>query len=716
MKVFQLITLGAAFFNFFLALFVFSRDTRSNTHRVYLLWGIAIALWNLGTFFMFEVASAEDALYWARFLHFGVIFLPAALLHLALLVSQIHIRPSFYLLYGVQSLFALSNFTDGFIADVRHTGYAYYSVAGPLYWPFLAVYGTSAGAALLVLNRRQRDVSPLFRTRLNSLMLAAGILILFGVNDIAPILGVVHYPGTNLQIYPLGSLAAIFYSLIVGYSVLQHQLLDVHVTLGRIAAYVVRLLLMFLVGFSLLLVVAALFPNEFTPISFGGALGVLLMSALLASFFFPRLFGHGDDALVRRILGDRFEYHDKIQGFIQGIPWNSNTDDLLSDLHGLLVKTVQVKSYRIVLQEESSRRGSMSYSYPSSSESNDHYLPPDSPMFDLFVQTGPDYLGLREELAIPGEPTAATDARRQLRDLDSDYCFPFKSGKELFGLMLLGGKKNEEPYTPHDLHLLALLSKNLSNAMNQIRLKEQVAQAQELDMLGRMSQGLAHDMNNLLTPVYTYLQLLREQGAFAAEDAQLHESAVRNLITIQSYIKEALFFSQSREPQFGVDRLDVVIYKVIQIVEPNLNRKNIKITHDMVSGIDVEMDAVLIQRLLSNLLSNAIDASPPKSEIRVELHPMAKKDVVRDWLRLRIIDSGEGVSQTNMKRIFTPFFTTKDRGDETRGFGLGLAVCRKIVNLHGGTLNLFSQETRGTTVQVDLPAHQLVVDEATVAR
>jgi len=76
----------------------------------------------------------------------------------------------------------------------------------------------------------------------------------------------------------------------------------------------------------------------------------------------------------------------------------------------------------------------------------------------------------------------------------------------------------------------------------------------------------------------------------------------------------------------------------------------------------------------------------------------------RDWHRLKIVDHGEGISAENLQRVFTPYFTTKNTGDGRRGFGLGLAIARKIVHLHGGTLSITSQEKKGATVQVDLPS------------
>jgi len=123
--------------------------------------------------------------------------------------------------------------------------------------------------------------------------------------------------------------------------------------------------------------------------------------------------------------------------------------------------------------------------------------------------------------------------------------------------------------------------------------------------------------------------------------------------------------------------------------------------------VAIEMDLVLLQRLVVNLVSNAIDASAPAGNVVVRLEQLPKSEVARDWVRLRVIDQGEGISKENLNRIQTPYFTTKNRGDSNRGFGLGLAICRKIVNLHGGNLSIASQLKKGTTVQVDLPTKQI---------
>jgi signal transduction histidine kinase len=150
--------------------------------------------------------------------------------------------------------------------------------------------------------------------------------------------------------------------------------------------------------------------------------------------------------------------------------------------------------------------------------------------------------------------------------------------------------------------------------------------------------------------------------------------------------------------------LDEMIRDAISLVQPHAESKNIRLTFSGPSNVLMEMDPVLIKRLICNLLSNAIDASPPASEVQTHLAPLPAGDATRGWHRLRVIDYGEGISAENLQRVFTPYFTTKDTGEGKRGFGLGLAIARKIVNLHGGNLSITSQENKGTVVQVDLPA------------
>jgi signal transduction histidine kinase len=328
----------------------------------------------------------------------------------------------------------------------------------------------------------------------------------------------------------------------------------------------------------------------------------------------------------------------------------------------------------------------------------------DSPVVRFFQQTRSKFLSCNQVYEADNETHMQRDARRQLSGFEPELCFPFFVSNDLIGTMLLGPKKNGDLFTPHDVRLLTELTLNVGLLLNQIRLRQQLQVVHEQDLLGRMSRGLAHDLNNLLTPVQTLLQLFREAGLNQETIDELLPMSLRNLETVRTYVSEALFFSRSAKIHGKPGLLNEIAQEAITLVAPQGEAKNIRFIFPIFTEAAIEMDSVLIKRLLCNLLSNAVDASPAGSEISVELSELPKTETHRQWFRLKVIDNGEGISAENLRRVFTPYFTTKNTGDGKRGSGLGLAIARHIVHLHGGNLSIVSKEKKGTTVNVDLPS------------
>jgi signal transduction histidine kinase len=704
LEVIRITALAATLFNIVLTLLVLGRDYRSTLHRVYLLWGISVTLWNLGVFNLSQKIELATAFNWAKVLQLGVIFMPITLFHLCLVISKVQARRTLILLYLVHIGLAVSLFFGKFITGVRWLEVGYWSIPGPGFIVYSYFYVAITTALVFVLYHKQKGLPPTQRTRLRALLLAIVGLWIFGSNDLMPILGHNTYPFTHIKFYPLGSLAAVFYVVIIGYSVLQHQLLDIHVTLSRFAAQLVRLIFMVLIGFALLLLLSRLAPNQFSTFSLAAAMGVLVVSAVVASLFFPQFFGKGSDALERQILGDRFEYHARVKNLIETMRSFPEPQMLLQELDELLGGTMKVRSYQIILLDDATRGFMLLHSFPARTGIDLSDLHIDSPVFRYFQQDRAKFLSCNLVYDTERESVLQRSAREQLRAFEPEFCFPFFSGKDLVGLMLLGPKSNGDLFTPHDLRLLSELSSNLGLLLNQVRLRHQLQVVHEQDLLGRMSRGLAHDLNNLLTPVQTLLQLLRESKMNQETIDELLPMGLRNLETVRTYVNEALFFSRSSKLMGKLGLLDETVREAMSLVQANAEGKGITINFKGQSDVVIEMDQVLIKRLLCNLLSNAVDASPVGSKIDIFLASLPKTELSRDWHRIKIVDRGEGISPENLQRVFTPYFTTKNTGDGKRGFGLGLAIARNIVHLHGGNLSIASQEKKGTTVQVDLPS------------
>jgi signal transduction histidine kinase len=704
LDVLQITAVAAISVNALLTVVVLARDHRSKLHRIYLGWGVAVTLWNLGVYHLSQHISRDDAFFWAKVLQLGIMFIPVIVFHMCMVVGQTRTGWLMPALYLVHVGFAISLFFNQFIVGVRLLTDGYWSIPGRAFFLFSGVY-TLIGVTLLVfLYRKQKTAPPMQRKRLRALLAAVIGLAVFGTNDLMPIMGYDTYPMTHIKFFPLGSLAAVFYVLIIGYSVLQHRLLDIHVALSRFAAQIVRLTFMLLVGFLLLLVFSEFKPDQFTTYSFTAALFVLLASAVVASVLFPQFFGRGSDKLERQILGDRFEYHAQVQNLIQTMRSFPEPEFLMQELEDLLAGTMKMRSYQIILLDDTTRGFKLFHCHPPRAETAAPELQMDSPVFRYFQQTRAERLSCNSIYETDHQSLTQREACEQLKPFEAEFCFPFFVANDLIGLLLLGRKASEELFAPNDLRLLTELSSSLGLVLNQIRLRHQLQVVHEQDLLGRMSRGLAHDLNNLLTPVQTLLQLCRESRLNQETIDELLPMSLRNLETVRSYVNEALFFSRSAKLHGQLGSLDDTVREAISLVQAAAESKNIRVSFIGPSEVPIEMDAVLIKRLVCNLLSNAIDASPGGTEVQARLAPLPKTEPNRDWHRLRIIDHGEGISAENLQRVFTPYFTTKNTGDGKRGFGLGLAIARKIVHLHGGNLSITSKEKEGTTVQVDLPS------------
>jgi len=111
----------------------------------------------------------------------------------------------------------------------------------------------------------------------------------------------------------------------------------------------------------------------------------------------------------------------------------------------------------------------------------------------------------------------------------------------------------------------------------------------------------------------------------------------------------------------------------------------------------IQVDSTRFQEVLLNLISNAAEAMPQGGSLRIQSSfPEADG---RDFLEISISDTGAGFDKENLKRIYEPFFTTK-----TEGIGLGIPICRKIIEAHNGTMKISSRPSQGTTVEIRLPA------------
>lgn len=267
-------------------------------------------------------------------------------------------------------------------------------------------------------------------------------------------------------------------------------------------------------------------------------------------------------------------------------------------------------------------------------------------------------------------------------------------------------KNNEQPFTYPEILRLLNVAELMDNILTQARVTADAALKAKMEYLGMMSGGLAHDLKNLITPISSFLIHTQKEVAAGSVEAEVHSAASRSVRVMNDYIREALFFSSRLEPRFESTATGKFLTAARELASSRAESLGVAIAIAPQSNHPLIADVVLMERMMTNLLNNAVDASPHGSRIIVAA------TLIRASIRLEVIDEGSGIAPEHLKRVFDPYFTTKEFGDDVRGFGLGLTIAQKIVELHHGQISVQSQLGKGTTFTIDLPTHQTIPTRA----
>lgn len=700
-KLFLLSPLFAAVANLVLALFIYLRGRHGRLNQIFFIWGMSLFLWNAGAFILFLVQRPDLALLVARILHMGVIMIPVTALHLCVLITGAKKPWILKAGYVVSVLLLLCNLTPYFIADVRQVSYGWFSVAGPGFWVYSNLVPVLSLPAIYILYKNGPGSSETRKRRFRTLLTANCLLLVMGTHDLFPVLGYDFYPFTQVRILPWGTFASGIYGLLVAYGVFQDQMLNVRVTVGRHAATALRM--SFFLGLCVLgLIIAAFFvPSGLTTPVFVSFFIVILCASTFSAVFFPKLFGGNaiGASLERLILGDRFEYQEQIRAFTARLHRYTEVSAMLEDTAAFLRDAMSITSVNIVVLSLRSTVVAHRCSQPASTVFAS--VQGNSRTIAFLRSSGTSMLDLRSPVS-PASPLHAleTPARAEVVSWGAEQVYALQGQEGLMGIMALGRKADQTPFTSLDAELLLALADRLGWVLERLRLAQQAAMTEKLELMSIMSRGLAHDINNLLTPISTFLQFAKNLTPDTPEDIEFQDTAMRSLDTIKTYIREAIFFANTQKIQLSLITGRELFRIVAEITKVRAENRGVKVICHPWNG-ELRADLVLLQRLLGNLIDNAVDASPRGGTVELS----AQTTESHTWVTFEIADRGAGISPENLEKVFHPYFTTKDSGDKIRGFGLGLTTCQKIVHLHNGTITLKSILGAGTNVRVEIPTN-----------
>lgn len=248
---------------------------------------------------------------------------------------------------------------------------------------------------------------------------------------------------------------------------------------------------------------------------------------------------------------------------------------------------------------------------------------------------------------------------------------------------------------------------------NEKLLQQQLIQSEKLSAIGELISGIAHELNNPLTGVMGYSQLLqlREDLDSRAKE-NLHK--INNLaLRCQKIVQNLLSFARKQKPERTLTDVNDILEKTVELRSYEFQVNNIEIHRDLNRRIPKTIaDAHQLQQVFLNILTNAEQAML-ESNGRGQLTIRTKTDDPASHIIVEIEDDGPGIPESHLNRIFDPFFTTKEVG---KGTGLGLSLSYGMIKEHGGNIYVQSRPNKGSTFFVELPIISNLQDETGASR
>ena len=300
----------------------------------------------------------------------------------------------------------------------------------------------------------------------------------------------------------------------------------------------------------------------------------------------------------------------------------------------------------------------------------------------------------------------------QLREAGFRLVLPLHQGRELAGLLLVGALKNGRMFIEQDIHLLATLANQVSvallNARNYTSLLEsrdqletlftRILQSEKMAALGEMSATLAHEIRNPLGIIRSSAQYLAEESRSDEINQEMLHYIMDEVDGLNQVVGNILGLARFKNPRFEPVDLEEEIPAIChRWLNSGDHNPAVTITWRISGRLPlVSLDPGQIGQVMFNLLRNSEEAMTGDGTIEVIVEGEGDEVVIR------LLDNGPGIEDIHKDALFDNFFTTK-----TNGLGLGLSLCRQIVDAHHGTIEIGNRDRGGVEVVIKLPCHPL---------
>src|SRR5262247_668281 len=231
-------------------------------------------------------------------------------------------------------------------------------------------------------------------------------------------------------------------------------------------------------------------------------------------------------------------------------------------------------------------------------------------------------------------------------------------------------------------------------------LEQQLIMSGRLVSLGEVTASMAHEFNNPLGIIMGFVEDMLSGLNRADPNYRALQIIDEESKRCRQIVKDLMEYARPRSTELCSTSVTDAIEKTLQLVDNRLYKQKVAVEKKLAPGLPrIQADSQQLEQVLVNLYLNAIDAMPEGGTLTVEAK-IAQSDGMTPVTMIAVEDTGFGIAETDLPKIFQPFFTAKKR----RGMGLGLPICQRIVNNHGGRIEVNSVSGRGTIFKIYLPS------------
>jgi len=690
-----------------LGLFAFL-SKRTKTNFLFALLTLSAAIWQLGTALTMMSSEPNVAFFWTKFSYIGVTLIPITMLHFVINYLNIQKARIFIpISYGLGLIvFIPLTWMNVFLDGVYHFTWGYWFKATPIHPLYVLSYSCLFFVNLFLLYIAYMKQINIERERIRYLLFA--LFVSYG--------GAIDYlPDYGFNIYPNGYIFAVICLSIIAYAILRHRLMDIEIIIKK--GFIYSILMAAIIGIysSLMFIGQNIFQTAF---GINQWVATIITAFLIAVGYKP-LESFLTDFTDQYFFRKKYDYQKTLKD-------SSEAMNLLTDIDRLVKLTTRIVARRMELVETSTlifEEPHHRYIVKAAEGKSKELLGTTfSDNFELFkhlfssknilvkdevIQT------LNSKLVLSDERKRLNTIKKEMEKLHAQLCIPSITrgkymGNKLVAIFCMGEKKSGDMYSNEDIQLLTTLSNQAavaienalmySDLMNQYKelkeTKDQLVQSEKLAALGTMAAGIAHEIRNPLTSLQLFVQMMAERfddHEFREKFTQIVPPEIERLNRI---VNDLVSFAKPAKLTREPNQINEILEKTVRLSEISFKKLNVKVVKEFSDVPKVMADPQQIMQIFLNLIMNGAQAMPNGGTLTVKSY----FNTVTGRVAIDINDTGTGISEENIKKLFSPFFTTKDGGT-----GLGLAITRRIIEEHKGEIKVKSRVGEGTTFTVELP-------------